>query len=259
MSSGIALASATDCTDGTRCSRSSSCGRELPRILVGRDRAAQVVGGEQQSFDAESGIGVLRLDEALEEQAGDDEHEQGEAALQRHQAVAHGAAARRLRAASERLLRIDASELQRRRGAEQQTAADAEDHREGEAERIEAGLEADRERAVRRHRSQRFGAPPRDQDADDRAEDAEQQVLGEHQPDHAAGPGAEREAHADFAIARAGAREHQVGGVAADREQHQQHHALQDAERGDEHHLRAARRLPVRHQLAADAAVAFRE
>ncbi len=79
---------------------------------------------------------------------------------------------------------------------------------------------------------------------------AEQQVLREHQADDAPRARAKRQPHADFAIARARAREHEVGGVAADGEQHQQHHALQDAERREEHHLRPARRPPVRDQLA---------
>ena len=42
------------------------------------------------------------------------------------------------------------------------------------------------------------------------------------------GAGAEREADADFALARAGARQHEVGGVAADGQQQQQHDGLQD-------------------------------
>ena len=129
------------------------------------------------------------------------------------------------------------------------------DDREGEAERIEAGLKPDRERAVRRHRRSASVPHHAIRMPTTAPKHAEQQVLGQHQPDHAARTGAEREPHADFAVARAGAREHEVGGVAADREQHQQHHALQDAERGDEHHLRTARRLPERHHLAADAAV----
>ena len=45
-------------------------------------------------------------------------------------------------------------------------------------------------------------------------------------------PRAEREPHAHFALPRAGAREHEVGGVAAHREQQQQHDDLQDRERG---------------------------
>ncbi len=235
-------------------------GRKLARILVGGDRAAEVVGGEQQSVDLESGIRAARLDKALEEEAGNHEHEQCEPALQRHQAIANRASTRGLRSASKRLLRIDSSKLQCRRGAEQQAAADAEDHREDEPHRIEAGLKADRERAVRRHRSQGFGAPPRDHDANKRRRARPSRRFSasiKRMTLPGPAPSASRTPTSRWReLARASDK---VRGVAAHGEQHQQHHALQDAERGDEHHLRAARRPPVRHQLAADAAVALRE
>ena len=222
-------------------------------------RPAQVVGGQQQALGLEAGIGLARFDEALEEQPGDDQHQQRQSHLQRHQAVAHGAAARRLRSGPQRALRIDARQLNRRRGAEQQARADAERDREQQAEAIDAGLEPDRKRAVGGHGPQRLGAPPGNDDAESGAEHAEQQVLGQQQPHDAARTGAEGEPHADFALPRGGAREHEVGGVAAHRQQHQQHHALQDAERGGDHLLRSARRSPVRANLDADVRVGLRK
>ena len=61
--------------------------------------------------------------------------------------------------------------------------------------------------------------------------------------------GAERDAHPDLALPRAGAREHQVGGVGADRQQNEQHDALQRRQRAGDHLLRPARRLPVGQHL----------
>ena len=59
------------------------------------------------------------------------------------------------------------------------------------------------------------------------AASASSRFSSEQQADDAPRPGAEREAHAHFALTRAGARQQQVRGVAADREQQEQHDALQ--------------------------------
>src|SRR5687768_4805817 len=88
-------------------------GRKLTRILIRWLEGAEVVRREHQAFDAEAGIGVSGLDEALEEQAGHDQYQQREAALQGHQAIANRAAACGVRSAAQGSLRIDAAELER--------------------------------------------------------------------------------------------------------------------------------------------------
>jgi len=65
----------------------------------------------------------------------------------------------------------------------------------------------------------------------------------------------EREAHADLALPRARPRQHEIGGVAAHRDEQEQHHALQKRERAAEQPLRSARRLPERQHLARDVGV----
>ena len=109
--------------------------------------------------------------------------------------------------------------------------AGAERERERQADGVELRLKLDRKRADHRHRAQRVGRPDRDRRAERGAEQRQQQVLGQQQADDAPRAGAEREAHADLALPRAGARQHQVRGVAADREQQQQHDALQHRQR----------------------------
>ena len=86
---------------------------------------------------------------------------------------------------------------------------------------------------------------------------ASTQVLGEQQAEHAPRSGSERQPDADLPVPRAGARQHQVRGVAADGEQQQEQHSLQDAERADEELLRAARRLPEPQDPGLDRLVRF--
>ena len=137
------------------------------------------------------------------------------------------AATRRPATRPERGLRIDARELQRRRRAEEQAAPDAEDIANARPSTVDARLKLDRQ-PRERHDPQRLGAPHRDRRPERGAERGQQDVLGEQQADDAPRVRAERQPHAHLALTRARAREHEVGRVAADREQQEQHHRLQD-------------------------------
>ena len=149
------------------------------------------------------------------------------------------------------------AQLHRRRDAEHQTADDAERHREPEADRIEVRLKLDRKCAENRYRTQGIGGPRRDDGSEARADDPEHDVFGEQQRRHAGRAGAERQANAHFAAACAGAREQQVRGVAANRQQQEQQDALQHHQRVREHPLRSTRRLPERQHLALQLRVRF--
>ena len=119
------------------------------------------------------------------------------------------------------------------------------------------GLEPDRQ-ARERQRPQRLGAPEGDADAEHRAEHAQDEALRQQQPGDAHRAGAEREAHAHLPLTRARAGQHEVGGVAADGEQQQQHDRLKDDQGRGQHALRPARRLPEGEHLAAHRAVGLR-
>ena len=136
-------------------------------------------------------------------------------------------------------------ELRRRRDAEDQAAEQAEAEREGEPDAVDArsAILIGNDAIIGTARSASvahtaIAAPSGG------AEHRQQQVLGQQQADDAPRAGAERQPDADLAVAGAGARQHQVRGVAADREQQEQQHALQHRQRADEELLRPARRLP---------------
>ena len=120
-------------------------GREVERRFSRQIPARQVVGGEQHALALEAGIGVTRLAEASQEQAGGHQHDERETDLHRHQRIAHRAAAGRPHARAQRRLRIDPRQLDGRRDAEEQTAQRPERHREGKPDPVDARLESDRE------------------------------------------------------------------------------------------------------------------
>ena len=232
--------------------------REVARRRRVETPSRHVVRRKQHAVASKAGIDVVRLGERPQEHPGGKQHDDREAHFDRHQHVAKRAAARRLRTRPNRRERIDAGELQRRAGAEQHAARDAEERRKPDADDVELGLKPDRERADDRHGAQRVGRPGRDRDAEERARQREQQAFDEQQRRDARSRGAHGEANADLALAPGGAREQQVRGVAAHREQQHQHDRLQQRERVGQHPLRTARRLPERQDLAAHLAVGLR-
>ena len=248
MSSGTELAIAASSTPGSDRRRRSN-----RRKVAGERRvdvaSRQIVGGEQHAFAPEARIRVARLAEAADEERRRHEDDQREADLDAHERAPHPAAAGRARSRSERDLRIHARQLRRRRHAEDDAADDPEQHGEGEADRVHACLELDRNRADHRDRTQRIGGPDGNHRAKRRAEQRQHQVFREQLADKAPRAGAKGQAHAHLPVARAGSREHEIRGVAADRQQQEQHHRLQDCERAHQEALRAPRRLPERKHL----------
>jgi hypothetical protein len=101
-------------------------------------------------------------------------------------------------------------------------------------------------------------AQDRDRDAERRTHQREQQILPQDQPRDARTCRAERESDADLTVPRARPRQHEVGGVAADGEEEDEHDRLQDPERCRQHPLRSARRLPERQHFGLQRRVGFR-
>ena len=92
MSSGTEDASAADSTPGSARRPRSTREANAPVAVRRRAAPAAIVGGEQHAFGAEAGVEAAPFLEPLEEQAGDDQHEQRERDLQPHQHLAHGTA-----------------------------------------------------------------------------------------------------------------------------------------------------------------------
>ena len=88
-----------------------------------------------------------------------------------------------------------------------------------------------------------------------RAAQGEQDALGQEQPADVPGLRAEREANGHFLASRARAREDQVCGVAAHRQEEQQRDRLEDGQRGGKQALRSAGRLPEGQNLGSHAGV----
>ncbi len=128
-------------------------------------------------------------------------------------------------------------------------AGQREQHRHAQAHAVDVGLKTDRKRPDERHRADGVGAPHRERDAQRSTGQRQQHVLAQQRRDDAQASGAERDAHPDLALPRAGARQHQVGGVGADRQQDEQHDGLQPRQRSGDHLLGPARRLPERQHL----------
>jgi hypothetical protein len=241
-----ARATAALSTPGQRAQPLEEAAREIARGRPFHVARGHVVRGEEHAFATEARIGFAGLGEAAEKHRGCEQNEQRDADLAGHQQVAHPAPSRGADAGSNRGLRIDARELQRGTDPEKRAAAEPERHREREADDVEIGLKPDRERADDRDGPHRVGRPRRDRRAERDAEAGEQEVFNQQQTRNASTAGAEREADADLALPHRRSSQHQVRGVAADREQQQQHHALQNQQCVREHALRPARRLPER-------------
>jgi hypothetical protein len=86
-------------------------------------------------------------------------------------------------------------------------------------------------------------------------QESEQQIFGEHQADDTPASRAQGHTHGHLALAGAATSEHEICGVAADRQQQQQHDALQNGQPADHQTLRAARRLPEGENLTGDSGV----
>ena len=121
---------------------------------------------------------------------------------------------------------IDPRALKRRNESEHERAPAGDQHREPDDEAVDADIEEDASR-----RRERLGVPdeqrdpaPREQDAEHRAGQGEDEVLDDQQTNDPRSRGAERQTHGDFAAARDPAHEHEPRDVRARDQQHQQTH-----------------------------------
>ena len=211
--------------------------------------AGKIVGGQEHAFTAESRIRAARLEEASQKQSRHDQHQQRQRDLDPHERVSQPASPRRLRTGSKDHVRIETGELHRRCGTEDQPASRTQHQRKREAPGIDARLKADRQ-SGERQQLKCLCAPDRDWKSQHGAGEREDDVLRQEQADNPAWRRSEGEAHRNLPLARAGAGEHEVGRIAADGQQQEQHQALQNRERGREQPLRAPRRLPERKHFA---------
>ena len=101
--------------------------------------------------------------------------------------------------------------------------------------------------------AERVAHPRRGGEAERCAGAGEEKALGEHLTGEAHAAGAEREARGEFLFAHRGPREHEVGHVGADDEQHQNADAHENAQRPGKQALRAMRRIRQGQQRGAHA------
>ena len=155
------------------------------------------------------------------------------------------------------LLRIDARELKGRHQTKEAPASEPEQDGDRETCPIDGCQKGDRNAADphRRHGAERIRSPECERRADKTAAQGEQDALGQEQPADVPGSGAEREAHGHFLASRARAREDQVCGVAAHRQEEQQRDRLEDGQRGGKQALRSPGRFPERQDLGSHAGV----
>ena len=129
---------------------------------------------------------------------------------------------------------------------------------EDQADRVDLGLEANRKRAGELADAQNAHAPGRQHHPGDDAGRREQQHLGQRRGAEADAGRAERETNPELALADAGARQQQVGDVAADGDEDEQHQELQQPQGGAQHALRPARGIHERRDLGAERLVGSR-
>ena len=156
--------------------------------------------------------------------------------------------ARRRRPRSQRRAAVRAGRAAALAAAQTQRRHDAEHHREYHADDVDGAVESDRDRRPATASAPR-AAPRSPRSATTAptagADQAEHQMLGHQQAHDPPSAGAQREANAYLLPAGARPRQQQIGGVAADGEQHEQRHALEHHDRaGDE--TAAGRAAPAR-------------
>jgi hypothetical protein len=85
---------------------------------------------------------------------------------------------------------------------------------------LNARFKTTSDRSVPQERDERLAERAGNRRAQRRANGRQQRALGQQLTDHPPSRGADREAHGNFALTRAGAREHQVGEIRGRDEQH---------------------------------------
>ena len=148
--------------------------------------------------------------------------------------------------------------MDRRRRAEDQTAPNTEQHGEGEGECIHSGGKQDRKCANHWRKAQCRCAPNGEGCSEACSQESEQHIFRKYQADDAPASRAERYAHGHLALPGASTSQHEVCGVAADRQLQEQHNALQDGEPTDQPPLRTARRFPEWMNLGANSGAGLR-
>jgi len=183
----------------------------------------------------ESPVEVMQVLQAADQQARADEQQQRHRHLRRDQRAAQSLlrCAARLAAAGslQRRRQIDPRRAQRRREAEADAGEHADRDEKHQDTQVGRQIEPDRRRTQPDHAEQGSHAPVGDADAGQRTERREHHALGEqltHQPGAAA---ADRQAHADLAAARRGARQQQIRDVGARDHEHEGDDRHDDAKR----------------------------
>ena len=195
----------------------------------------------------EAGVGVLDVQEASDEQRGADQQRQ----RQRHldddegvaQAIAHAAAAGATAAVLERAGEIACCRLQCGREAEQNACQHGHGDREHHDARVHRPFNVVRNHHRRRDGGdQGFEAAIRDEQAERRAQQAEEHALRQQLAHQPRSTGAERRPDGHLPLPAGRPREQQVGDVGARNQEHQHHGA----------HHRGGRDLErQRHQFVA--------
>ncbi len=118
--------------------------------------------------------------------------------------------------------------MERRRRAENQTARSTEQHREGEGEFIHFCRKQDRKGANHGRYAQCRRTPNGHGCSEACSQEGEQHIFREHQAHDAPASRAQSNAHGHLALPGTSASQHEVCCVPADRQQQEQHNALQD-------------------------------
>ena len=207
----------------------------------------------------ESGVQRVHVDQRPPEQPGADQQHQRDGNLRHDQALAQAPPA--CANLGQRGLKAGSRRLDRRSQAEQQTGQQRNQRRKCQYPQIRPDLQVHAPAAIRHHRDQPVAQPVCQQDAQQAAQCREQQPLREQLPDHPPAPRSDRQADRNFALPRRRFRQQQVRDIGTRDQQHQRHHAHQDAQRLREtppqfvepvtrrlqfHSLRQSRRLQSR-------------
>ena len=193
--------------------------RHLLAFLVARGRQRDF--HRQHLVGAESGIHLLKLPQAADQQAGADEQHDRHRDFGDDQQLARAAADRRaLRAAAflQRVVEVLLRQVEGRHQAEQHARRHRRDQREDEHAAVQSDLIGARD-AGRGKRGQRACGPERDQQAAGGAEQAERRALGQHLPHQLLSIRANRRAQGELTQPAGAVRQQEVRDVRARDEQ----------------------------------------
>jgi hypothetical protein len=156
-----------------------------------------------------------------------DKKREREGDLRHHEAASHSGLALPDSCARGALLqhrlRLYSRNCQRRHEAEQETEQEARDHAEEESDAVDAHLDRQGARAVDDGGREQADEPSRRDRSSDRAEQEDDDGLGDHLPREPERGRPQRGARCHLGLARLGAREQQVRHVRADDDEDERH------------------------------------